>query len=94
MTELVEEETEEVVIVNVALEAAAGITTLAGTCAAAVLELVSVTVAPPLSAGPLNVTVPCEVLPLTRWSDSTSPMPPWEFHGRLSKSLLVLCLQS
>ena len=62
MTELVEDETEEVVIVNVALLAAAGTTTLAGTCAAAVLELVSVTVAPPLSAGPLNVTVPCELL--------------------------------
>jgi hypothetical protein len=27
------------------------------------LELVRVTVAPPLSAGPLNVTVPCELLP-------------------------------
>ena len=60
---MVEEETEEVLIANVALEAAAGTTTLAGTCAAAVLELVSVTVAPPLSAGPLNVTVPCELLP-------------------------------
>ena len=63
MTELVEDETEEVVIVNVALLAAAGTTTLAGTCAAAVLELVRVTVAPPLSAGPLSVTVPCELLP-------------------------------
>jgi hypothetical protein len=38
-------------------------TTLAGTCAAAVLELVRVTVAPPVGAGPLNVTVPCELLP-------------------------------
>jgi hypothetical protein len=63
MTELVEDETEEVAIVNVALLAAAATTTLAGTCAAEVLELVSVTVAPPLSAGPLNVTVPCELLP-------------------------------
>ena len=60
---MVEDETEEVVIVNVALLAAAGTTTLAGTCAAAVSELVSVTVAPPPSAGPLNVTVPCELLP-------------------------------
>ena len=40
MTELVEDETEEVVIVNVALLAAAATTTLAGTCAAAVSELV------------------------------------------------------
>src|SRR5260370_30870419 len=63
MTELVEDETEEVVIVNVALLAAAGTTTLAGTCAAAASELFKVTVAPPLSAGPLNVTVPCELLP-------------------------------
>jgi hypothetical protein len=63
MTELVEDGTEEVVIVNVALLAAAETTTLAGTCAAAVSELVRVTVAPPLSAGPLNVTVPCELLP-------------------------------
>jgi hypothetical protein len=62
MTELVEDETEEVVIVNVALEAAAGTITLGGTCAAAVLELVRVTAAPPVSAGPLNVTVPCELL--------------------------------
>ena len=77
----VEEVTAEVVIVNVALEAAAGITTLAGTCAAAVLELVSVTVAPPLSAGPLNVTVPCEVLPpntLVGFNDTDSTVGvPW-----------------
>jgi hypothetical protein len=65
MMELVEEETTEVVIVNAALVAAAGTTTLAGTWAAAVLELVSVTVAPPLRAGPLNVTVPCELPPPT-----------------------------
>jgi hypothetical protein len=63
--EVVEEETAEVVIVNVALLAAAGITTLAGTCAAAVLLLVSVTVAPPAGAGPLSVTVPCELAPPT-----------------------------
>ena|SRR5437762_1243123 len=62
MLELVEEETEEVVIVNVAFVAAAGTTTLAGTCAAAVL-LPRVTVTPPLGAGPLSVTVPCEFVP-------------------------------
>ena len=51
------------VIENVALLAAAGTTTLGGTCAAAVLELASVTVAPPPTAGSLKVTVPCELLP-------------------------------
>ena len=60
-----EEETAEVVIVNVALVAAAGTTTLAGTCAAAVLLLVNVTVAPPVGADPLSVTVPCELVPPT-----------------------------
>src|SRR5438309_843211 len=37
--------------------------TLAGTVAAAVLLLVSVTTIPPAGAGPLRVTVPVEVLP-------------------------------
>jgi hypothetical protein len=53
------------VIVNVALVAFAATVTLAGTCAAAVLLLVSVTDAPPLGAGPLSVTVPCELVPPT-----------------------------
>jgi hypothetical protein len=65
MVELVAELTAEVVIVNVALVALAATITLAGTCAAAVLLLVSVTDAPPLGAGPLNVTVPCELVPPT-----------------------------
>jgi hypothetical protein len=59
------EATAEVVIVNVALVVFAATVTLAGTCAAAALLLVSVTEAPPLSAGPLNVTVPCELVPPT-----------------------------
>ena len=63
MIELLEEVTPEVVIVNVAVVEAPATTTLVGTCAAAVLLLVRVTVAPPLSAGPLSVTVPCDVLP-------------------------------
>jgi hypothetical protein len=47
------------VTVNVALVAPAGIVTLAGTVAAAVLLLDSVTVAPPDGAAALNVAVPC-----------------------------------
>ena len=65
MVEFVAELTDEVVIVNVALVELAATATLAGTCAAAVLLLVSVTVAPPLGAGPLSVTVPCELVPPT-----------------------------
>ena len=61
--EFVDEETEEVVMVKMALLAEAATTTVAGTCAAAVLLLVNVTVAPPPSAGPLSVTVPCELPP-------------------------------
>ena len=53
------------VIVNVALVALAATTTVEGTCAAAVLELVRLTVAPPVGAGPLSVTVPCELAPPT-----------------------------
>src|SRR5215831_10459783 len=65
MVRLVAVLTALVVIVNVALVAPAGTTTLAGTCATAVLLLLSVTVAPPVGAAPLNVTVPCELLPPT-----------------------------
>src|SRR5215831_7252562 len=80
MVELVEEATAEVVIVKVALVAAAGTVTLGGTCAAAVLELVRVTVAPPLRAGPLNVTVACELfapvtLPGFKLTDVTAGVP-------------------
>ena len=51
-----------VVIVNVALVPRLGIVTLAGTLAADELSLSDMT-APPLGAGPLNVTVPFEVDP-------------------------------
>src|SRR5215469_3083329 len=54
-----------VVIANVAVVAPAGTTTLAGTCAAAVLLLLNVTVEPHVGAAPLSVTVPCELLPPT-----------------------------
>jgi hypothetical protein len=56
--EFVEEETPVVVIENVAVVALAAMVTLAGTWATTVLLLVSVTMAPPVGAGPLSVTVP------------------------------------
>src|SRR5215472_8051860 len=63
MTALVEEETDEVVVVNIALVAFAATTTFGGTWATVVLLLLSVTVAPPVGAGTLSVTDPCELLP-------------------------------
>ena len=58
--------TELVVTVKKPLVAPAGRVTLAGTVAAAVLLLESVTTAPPLGAGPFRVTLPCEeLLPTT-----------------------------
>ena len=52
-----------VVTVNVTLVAPTGTVTLAGTVAAAVLSLDSVTCAPPAGAGPSSVAVPVELLP-------------------------------
>ena len=52
-----------VLTVNVALLAPAATVTLAGTLAAVVLLLESVTVAPPAGAAPLKVTVPVEEFP-------------------------------
>jgi len=66
MIELVAIVTVLVVIVNEALVAPAGTTTFVGTFAAAVLLLLSVTVAPPVGAAPLSVTVPCELFPPTK----------------------------
>ena len=52
-----------VVILKVALVLPAGTVTLAGTVAAAVLPLVSVTTVPPVGAAPFRVTVPVDVAP-------------------------------
>ena len=52
-----------VVTVNVAVVALAATVTLAGTCAAEVLLLDSVTTAPPGGAGPFRVTVLVDELP-------------------------------
>jgi hypothetical protein len=61
----VAEATPSVVTVNVAVVALARTVTLAGTVAAAMLELESVTTAPPVGALPFKVTVPVELLPPT-----------------------------
>jgi hypothetical protein len=63
MVTAVDVATVRVVTVKVVLVLPAGTVTLAGTVAAAVLPLVSVTTVPPVGAAPLNVTVPVEVAP-------------------------------
>jgi hypothetical protein len=57
--------TDTVLAGNVALKAPAGTVTLAGTVAAPVLLLDSVTTAPPEGAALVRLAVPCEVLPPT-----------------------------
>jgi hypothetical protein len=52
-----------VVAANVPVVAPAANATVAGTWAAAVLLLLSVTTAPPAGAGPLSVTVPVDEVP-------------------------------
>ena len=59
----VEDATGSVVTLKVAVVAPAATVTLAGTVAAAVLELVSVTTAPEGGALPVRVTVPVELTP-------------------------------
>jgi hypothetical protein len=61
----IDEATPLVVIWNVVLLAPAGIVTLTGACAAAVLLLCNVTTAPFAGAAPFRVTVPVELLPPT-----------------------------
>jgi hypothetical protein len=65
MVTAVETLTTLVLTVNVALVVPAATVTLAGVLAAAVLLLESVTWAPPVGAGPLNVTVPVDEFPPT-----------------------------
>ena len=57
--------TAEVLTLKVALEAPAATVTLAGTETTDVFALLSVTTAPPLGAPPVNVIVPCDVVPPT-----------------------------
>jgi hypothetical protein len=63
MVPVVDAATALVLTVNVALLAPATTVTLAGTLAAVVLLLESVTIAPPAGAAPLRVTVPVEEFP-------------------------------
>ena len=63
MLTVIDAATALVLTVNVALVAPAATVTLAGTLAAVVLLLESVTVAPPAGAAPLKVTVPVEEFP-------------------------------
>ena len=65
MVTAVDAATALVLTANVALVAPAATVTLAGTRAAVVLLLESATCAPPVGAGPLNVTVPVEEFPPT-----------------------------
>ncbi len=62
MVTVVDEATALVLTTNVALVAPAAIVTLGGMLAAPLL-LESATCAPPVGAGPLNVTVPVEEFP-------------------------------
>jgi hypothetical protein len=61
----VDEVTDTVVTVKVALVAPSATATLPGTVAAAGLLLLSVTTAPPAGAALVSATVPCELLPPT-----------------------------
>src|SRR5437879_10409040 len=70
----VEAVTARVVTVNVALVAPAGMVTLAGTVATAGLSLERETMAPPVRADPLSVTLPVEGRSEEHTSELQSPM--------------------
>lgn len=84
---MVDEETETVDAVNVALVAPEGTVTLPGTVATPVLLLESETTAPPEGAADVRVTVPCEVLPPTTLVGATEI--PAKLAGGVAPELVI-----
>lgn len=76
--------------VKVELTAPAGTVTLSGTVATSKLLLTSVTVAPPVGAAPVKLTVPCEgVPPVTLVGLSVTDDSPAAFGKSVSVAFLV-----
>ena len=86
----VEAVTARVVTVKAALVAPAGMVTLAGTVATTMLLLVRETTAPPVSAGPLSMTLPVEGdPPLTLLGFNTSEVRVGGCAETVSEAVLV-----